>query len=136
MSEQIEFATLARVIYYEGRRVRGGVAVSRHERPDASNSGARDLSDSVAELPLRLDLADHSPAGFEWGYGGSGPAQLALALLADALDDEYKALTLYQAYKQEVIAHLPQKEWQLTEQEVTEAARRLSNAAVDAWPEQ
>lgn len=35
------------------------------------------------ELPLRLDLANHSPCGFEWGYSGSGPAQLALAILAD-----------------------------------------------------
>lgn len=25
----------------------------------------------------------HSPTGFAWGYGGSGPAQLALALLLD-----------------------------------------------------
>lgn len=24
---------------------------------------------------------NHSPDGFNWGYGGSGPAQLALALL-------------------------------------------------------
>jgi Family of unknown function (DUF6166) len=38
-------------------------------------------------LPLRLDLFNHSPTGFGWGYGGSGPAQLAVALLADALGD-------------------------------------------------
>lgn len=30
-------------------------------------------------------LWNHSPDGFEWGYGGSGPAQLALAILLDAL---------------------------------------------------
>lgn len=36
-------------------------------------------------LSLRLDLRNHSPEGFEWGYGGSGPAQLALAILADCL---------------------------------------------------
>ncbi len=34
-------------------------------------------------LGPRLDLANHSPDGFSWGYGGSGPAQLALAILAD-----------------------------------------------------
>jgi hypothetical protein len=28
------------------------------------------------ELPMRLELANHSPTGFEWGYGGSGSAQL------------------------------------------------------------
>ena len=31
---------------------------------------------------------NHSPTGFEWGYGGSGPAQLALALLLDYVCDE------------------------------------------------
>lgn len=36
-------------------------------------------------LPKRLDLRRHSPDGFNWGYSGSGPAQLALAILADAL---------------------------------------------------
>ena len=30
-------------------------------------------------LNPRLDLWNHSPTGFEWGYSGSGPAQLALA---------------------------------------------------------
>ena len=34
-------------------------------------------------LRLRLDLFNHSPTGFEWGYGGSGLAQLALAILAE-----------------------------------------------------
>jgi len=28
-------------------------------------------------------LWNHSPDGFEWGYGGSGPAQLALAIYQD-----------------------------------------------------
>lgn len=37
-------------------------------------------------LPPRTDLVNHSPTGFEWGYAGSGPAQLALALCVDALD--------------------------------------------------
>lgn len=36
-------------------------------------------------LPLRTDVYNHSPTGFEWGYGGSGPAQTALAILCDYL---------------------------------------------------
>ncbi len=36
-------------------------------------------------LPARCEIWNHSPSGFEWGYGGSGPAQLALAILADFL---------------------------------------------------
>lgn len=49
-------------------------------------------------LNPRFDLANHSPDGFEWGYGGSGPSQLALAILADAIDDA-TALRLYQFFK-------------------------------------
>ena len=39
-------------------------------------------------LDPRLDLRNHSPTGFEWGYAGSGSAQLALALLADHMRDD------------------------------------------------
>lgn len=126
------------MIYYEGKRRQSGVVVLRHELPDASHGGPLDLSAkaTVTALRLRLDIADHSPTGFEWSYAGSGPAQLALALLADALGDEDKALTLHQAYKQDVITRLPQLEWQLTEQDVIEAAQRLADAVQDAWPEE
>ena len=50
-------------------------------------------------LDLRLDLFNHSPTGFEWGYGGSGPAQLALAILAERLSDDAMAVRLHQAFK-------------------------------------
>lgn len=30
----------------------------------------------------------HSPDGFEWGYGGSGPSDLALSILADWLGED------------------------------------------------
>jgi uncharacterized protein (DUF2249 family) len=39
-------------------------------------------------LPIRYDLRNHSPDGGEWGYHGSGPAQLSLALLAGTTDDD------------------------------------------------
>lgn len=32
-------------------------------------------------LPDCTDIVNHSPCGFAWGYGGSGPAQLALAIM-------------------------------------------------------
>ena len=54
-------------------------------------------------------LVSHSPDGFNWSYGGSGPAQLALALLLDAIKHEQprlsrmeiqgKALLYYQDFK-------------------------------------
>lgn len=36
-------------------------------------------------LPLHLEIYSHSPTGFNWGYYGSGPAQLALAILYETL---------------------------------------------------
>lgn len=43
---------------------------------------------SKTELDLRLDLGNHSPSGFSWGFQGSGPRQTAIAVLADAFGDE------------------------------------------------
>jgi hypothetical protein len=38
-------------------------------------------------LPQTATAKDHSPLGFEWGYGGSGPHALANAILAYELSD-------------------------------------------------
>lgn len=58
------------------------------------------------------------------GYGGSGPAQLALALLADCIGDE-RAQKLYQDFKFEIVVALPSALWMLTEDYVKEVAARL-----------
>jgi hypothetical protein len=64
-------------------------------------------------------LYNHSPDGFAWGYGGSGPAQLALALLYDATGDKGLALHNYQIFKWEIIAKFPMGlPWKLTEVEI------------------
>lgn len=79
------------------------------------------------DLPLYLHVRSHSPTGFEWGYGGSGPAQLALAMLIDhfTIDRDglpwsniERAEALYQRFKFKVIARLPQKNWRLTSKDV------------------
>ena len=46
--------------------------------------------------------------GFAWGYGGSGPAELAAALLLDVLGDAERARRLYQAFKWQKLAGLDQ----------------------------
>lgn len=58
-------------------------------------------------IPERQDLVNHSPTGFCWGYGGSGPAQAALAICADYYGDDQIALQKYQQLKFGVIARLP-----------------------------
>jgi hypothetical protein len=50
---------------------------------------------------------NHSPDGFNWGYGGSGCAQLALAIMLKIFPKE-KALNVYQNFKWNVIANLEQ----------------------------
>ena len=71
-------------------------------------------------LPLRLDLRNHSPTGFAWGYWGSGPAQLALALLADAAGPAL-AERLYQDFKVERIGRLSQSEgWRMSLTDILE----------------
>jgi hypothetical protein len=62
-------------------------------------------------------LFNHSPTGFQWGYSGSGCAQLALALLIDATGDNYKALTLHQDFKREFVSRWGEK-WQIAKSEI------------------
>lgn len=95
----------------ETRIYTGVPLVSCETRVDVRGS----TSCVVNELDPRLDLANHSPTGFSWGYEGSGPAQLSLALLADALEDDERALKLYQPFKTAYIAKIPiKKEWWLS----------------------
>jgi hypothetical protein len=73
---------------------------------------------SSRPLPLCLDVRNHSPTGFSWGYLGSGPAQLALAICVDAVGRD-RALQVYQGIKLRLIAKFPGDEpWVLTETEV------------------
>jgi hypothetical protein len=79
----------------------------------------------TVEIPVspRLDLENHSPTGLEYGYPGSGPAQLALAVLADYLRDDRRALDLHQEYKFDVIAKLDQNQPRHT----------ITTASLDEW---
>ena len=63
---------------------------------------------------------NHSPTGFSWGYHGSGPAQLALALLLDRGVDEKWAARHHQDFKRAFVAGWGDS-WQLT------------GAEIDAW---
>jgi len=76
---------------------------------------------SSRPLPLCLDVRNHSQTGFSWGYLGSGPAQLALAICVDAVGRE-RALDVYQGFKLRLIAQLPgDQPWMLTEHDVRTA---------------
>lgn len=76
--------------------------------------------------PLRHTIL-HSPAGYNWGYSGSGPADLALSILCDHLGEhptakqlragETKAQRLHQKFKFKFVAGWEQT-WQINEDEI------------------
>jgi hypothetical protein len=65
-------------------------------------------------------IENHSPTGFEWGYAGSGPAQLALAILLDYFqftqteEPKRKAQMLHQDFKFAFVCQFPKAGWTLT----------------------
>lgn len=97
---------------YEGSRTKAGAIVTVDGEP----------------LDPRFELRNHSPTGFDWGYCGSGPAQLALAILASHVEDDTQALNLYQRFKWSVIAKLPRKRWTLTSEQIQNALQSLQSA--------
>lgn len=85
-------------------------------------------------LRPRLDIRNHSPTGFEWGFGGSGPAQLALALVADCCGAKLAVPGIYQRVKR-IVANLPHEGWTLTEEEIRQAVEAAKNEAGAHLPE-
>lgn len=71
-----------------------------------------------------LKFRRHSPDGFEFGYAGSGPAQLALAILLDFCEanclDEAWALDHYQAFKEKFIATAGNYSGTITSEQIAE----------------
>jgi hypothetical protein len=93
---------------YEGERTLRGVRVTVDGAP----------------LPPRMDLQCFNRTGFEWSYDGPGPRQLALAVLADHLGDDAKALGLSEAFMRAVVAYLDNA-WSLTSADIDEALAEM-----------
>ena len=93
--------------------------------------GGRSLDGAVVtvdEKPLdpRYDLKQLSATGFEWTYEGAGPAQLALALLAEHLGDDVRALALYERFMRQLVAELDNS-WELTSADIDAAVAELES---------
>lgn len=91
-----------------------------------------EVQEAGESRPL-VHIPYHSPDGFEWGYGGSGPADLALSMLADyfheapglihaelagSMGPRSAAYALHQAFKSEVIARQTGDTFRLNETEI------------------
>ena len=65
-------------------------------------------------------VKNHSPDGFNWGYGGSGAGQLALAILLEVTDNEAVALACYQDFKTRFIAMIDSQheDWEIPAEEI------------------
>jgi hypothetical protein len=110
-------------IRYTGARTQSGCEVRKEEKGKESEP-----------LDLRLDLWNHSPTGHEWGYGGSGPAQLALALLADATGDDRLAVALHQEFKWKFVGSFPREGFSMTAEEIQHWAKEAAkNLDLSPW---
>jgi len=98
---------------------------------EAPSSGMAAGQQRVIRRPDGSTLA----TGFAWGCGGSGPAEAALAILADCTGDDDLALRLCQAFKWGVMQRLPMNEgWALTVDEVRRWVGRHAPRATTQVP--
>lgn len=76
------------------------------------------LTEQVLDPKPSQKAYNHSQE-FSWGYSGSGPAQLALALLLDATGNQEKAVKYHQAFKESFVAAWPQHTgWGITKDQI------------------
>ena len=96
---------------YSGSRTIDGIKVSADGRP----------------LDERYDIKRFTNSGFEWTYEGDSPHQLALAILADHLGDESRALDLSGAFMKAKISDLD-NDWTLTSEEIDTLLTEMASA--------
>jgi hypothetical protein len=79
------------------------------------SNGTTSVSVNGRPLDTRGDFRSGSSTAFDWGYEGrGGPAQLALAILADHYADDVRARRFYEHFLRGVIRELPSQSWTLT----------------------
>jgi hypothetical protein len=78
------------------------------------------VSGKVERLP---HIIRHSPDGFEWGYSGSGPSDLAIAICVAVLGDE-PGPSVCLAVRDVLISPIGTDRWELTAKRVREVARQ------------
>lgn len=119
----------------------------------ADTDGTRfDARVTVDGQPLR-HLSLHSPSGFAWGYGGSGPSDLALSILLHHFDQPHPlrhpdgthtpqdweslspAWDVHQSFKRRFVANWGD-EWTITTEEIQAwLGEPEQRASLEAWCE-
>ena len=74
----------------------------------------------------------HSPAGFEWGYGCSGPAELAFNILLEMTGERDFAAEHHQDFKRAFVAPMPFAGGRIESAKISEwiAERRADRGAI------
>ena len=93
---------------YEGKRTIDGLVVTVDGK----------------QLDDHYEVKRFTKFGFEWTYEGDSPQQLALAILANYLGDNARAIRLSEPFMKQVVANLD-NDWQLTGAEVDAAVRNI-----------
>jgi hypothetical protein len=75
-------------------------------------------------LDEHYDVKRFTNFGFEWGYEGASPQQLALAILVEHLGDKQRAARLAESFMKKVVANLD-NDWRLTSGEIDAALMDL-----------
>src|ERR1700744_3087893 len=82
-------------------------------------------------LDQRLDIVSYTPNGFEWSYEGPEPRQLALAILAEHLNDAASAKTLAEPFMKAIVANFG-NEWEMTSADIDDALSALRGGSLRA----
>lgn len=83
------------------------------------SGGKVEVTVNGSALNPRFDLQPQITADFEWGYDGTGPFRLALAILADFYGDDEKSVALHRQFTRIYLAQLQSDNWQLDEMAIT-----------------
>ena len=82
-------------------------------------------------LDQRLDVQRFTANGFEWSYEGDEPRQLALAILAEHLNDGAGAKALVEPFMKAVVANFG-NEWEMTSADIDAAVAALRGGSFRA----
>lgn len=93
---------------YEGKRTIDGLRVTVDGKP----------------LSEHYEVKKFTGYGFEWTYEGESPQQLSLAILADYLGDNERAIRLSEPFMKQVVANLD-NDWTLTGGQIDSALKDI-----------
>lgn len=80
--------------------------------------------DGISKTTPLKHFCRHSPDGFEWGYGGSGPSDTALSIMVNYFNHRGmenavgRADLCYQDFKWEFIANAPEDGFVISEKQI------------------